>query len=74
VRGFAYNRSGTKIFATTFSAGVKMIDDSTQVVSDVVIRDGLSMFVTAIAASPVAIFFTGAIMTVLNLELIHVYY
>jgi YVTN family beta-propeller protein len=54
VRGFAYNRSGTKIFATTFSAGVKMIDDSTQVVSDVVIRDGLSMFVTAIAASPVS--------------------
>ncbi len=54
VRGFAYNRSGTKIFATTFSAGVKMIDESTQVVSDVVIGNGTSMFFTAIAASPVS--------------------
>jgi YVTN family beta-propeller protein len=54
VHGFAYNRSGTKIFATTFSAGVKMIDDSTQVVSDVVIGDGTSMFFSAIAASPVS--------------------
>ena len=54
VQGLAYNRSGTKIFATTFSTGVKVIDLANQVVSDVVIGNQTSGDFRAIAVSPIS--------------------
>lgn len=54
VQELAYNRSGTKIFATTFGAGVKIIDLANQVVSDVVIGNQASGDFRAIAVSPIS--------------------
>lgn len=54
VQGLAYNRSGTRIFATTFNSGVKMIDQANRVVSDVVIDNRTTGAYRAIAASPIS--------------------
>ena len=54
IQGLAFNRSGTKVFATTFGSGVKMIDISTRSKIDLQVNNRTTGDYGAVAASPVS--------------------
>lgn len=54
IQGLAFNHSGTKMFATTFGSGVKMIDTSNHSVTDLQINYRTFGDYGAVAASPVS--------------------